>query len=141
MSRGLIDRVLNKVLDIGVFKTLLWTNSAPGTAFSAQAILSGTDLTMYDAIEVHGVNYAGYGSAMPPLLLKRGDKGNLIGMAGSTGDATGVGFLVARGITFGNDRIIISEARGVATNNSQWSTNNSNMIPTRIYGVKMRGGS
>lgn len=121
------------------FKTLLWSNPNPSVNCPRTTILNGTDMTVYDEIEVHGINYTGYGSIMPPVRIPIGKQGNLIGLAGSTGDSSGVGFLVARGIIINNSSIVITEAMGVSTNGASWSQNDNNMVPTKIYGIKYVG--
>ena len=119
-----------------VFKTLLWTNNNPSANFPTTTLLSGQDLTVYDGIEVIGINYTGYESIMPPLYVPIGSKGNLIGLAGSTGDSAGIGFLVMRGISANANGIVVHGAVGAATNGSAWSANDNNMVPVWIYGVK-----
>lgn len=118
------------------YKKLLWTNPNPTANFPTQALLNGEDLTVYDAIEVIGINYSGYKSIMPPLQIPIGGKGNLIGLAGSTGDSAGMGFLVMRGISVNTNSIVVSGAMGVSTNGASWSANDNNMIPQKIYGIK-----
>lgn len=118
------------------YKKLLWSNPNPTANFPTQALLNGEDLTVYDAIEVIGINYSGYKSIMPPLQIPIGGKGNLIGLAGSTGDSAGMGFLVMRGISVNTNSIVVSGAMGVSTNGASWSANDNNMIPYKIYGIK-----
>ena len=136
ITRNDLTAILNEVLPPtpSEYKKLLWSNSSPTSAFSPQTI--SIDLSGYDEIEVHGINYTGFVSIMPTVNIPIGSKGNLIGLAGSTGDSTGIGFLVARGITANSTGITISEAKGVGTNGSSWAVNNNNMIPTKIYGIK-----
>lgn len=138
ITRNDLTNILNGVLPPtpSEYKKLLWTNPNPTTNFPTQALLNGQDLTMYDAIEVIGVNYSGYGSIMPPLQIPIGGKGNLIGLAGSTGDSAGMGFLVMRGISANTNSIVVSGAMGVSTNGTSWSANDNNMVPVRIYGIK-----
>ena len=128
-----------KITGQAEFKKLLWTNPSPTNTFNAQTLLNGVDLTVYDEIEVHGINYTTYGSIMPPIRIPIGGKGNLIGIAGSSGDSSGMGFLVARGVTVNNSSVTIQNAAGVATNGSSWSSNNNNMIPTKIFGIRYVG--
>ena len=135
-----LKELLAKITGQTEFKTLLWTNANPTIGLSPVTILNGTDMTVYDEIEVHGVNYSSFQSIMPPVRIPVGKHGNLIGLAGSTGDSSGTGFLVARGIKVNSSSIDISSAMGVATNGSNWYSNNSNMIPTKIYGIKYVGG-
>lgn len=118
------------------YKKLLWSNPNPTANFPTQALLNGEDLTVYDAIEVIGINYSGYKSIMPPLQIPIGGKGNLIGLAGSTGDSSGTGYLVMRGISANSNSIVVSGAMGVATNGTSWGANDNNMIPQKIYGIK-----
>lgn len=131
---------LAKVTGQTEFKTLLWTNPSPTASFASKALLTDTDLTVYDEIEVHGVNYTGFQSIMPPIRVPIGSHGNLIGLAGSTGDSAGMGFLVARAIYANSNNVFISTAMGVPTNGSSWYANDSNMVPTKIYGIKYVGG-
>lgn len=138
ITRNDLTAILNEVLPPtpSEYKKLLWTNPSPTSNFPTQALLNGQDLTVYDAIEVIGVNYDGYGSIMPPLQIPIGGKGNLIGLAGSTGDSAGIGFLVMRGISANANSIVVSGAMGVSTNGSSWSANDNNMVPIKIYGIK-----
>ena len=122
------------------FKTLLWTNSNPSTSLTATTVLNGTDMTVYDCIEVHGVNYTAFQSIMPPIRIPIGSHGNLIGLAGSTGDSAGMGFLVARAVYAYSDKVVITSAMGVPTNGSSWYQNDANMVPTKIYGIRYVGG-
>ena len=119
----------------GSSRTLLWTNPTPTLNFAEQDILTTTDFTQYDEIEVVGINYVNYGSIMPSLRLRIGEQGNLIGLAGSSGDSTGTGFLVARGVKSYTNKLHFYSAAGVATNSSSWSVNNNNMIPLHVYGI------
>ena len=64
ITRNDLTAILNEVLppQPSEYKKLLWTNPSPTSNFPTQALLNGQDLTVYDAIEVIGVNYDGYGS-------------------------------------------------------------------------------
>lgn len=135
-----LKELLAKVTGQTEFKTLLWTNPSPAAGFVSKTLLNNTDLTVYDEIEVHGVNYTGFQSIMPPIRVPIGSHGNLIGLAGSTGDSSGTGFLVARAIYANGNNVLVSSAMGVPTNGTSWYQNDSNMIPTKIYGIKYVGG-
>lgn len=139
-----LKKTLTKLLALaltGEHRTLLWTNPSPNLNFAPQDILTSTDFTVYDEIEIIGINYTTYGSIMPCVRIPRGQHGNLIGIVGSSGDADGMGYLVARGVRLNDDKIIIYEAKGVATNGTSWVTNNNNMVPYKIYGIKLGGGN
>lgn len=131
---------LAKVTGQTEFRTLLWENSNPSTGMNSTTLLNGTDMTVYDCIEVHGVNYTAFQSIMPPIRVPIGSHGNLIGLAGSTGDSSGTGFLVARAIYANGNNVLVSSAMGVPTNGTSWYQNDSNMVPTKIYGIKYVGG-
>lgn len=139
-----VKKTLTKILN-GIPNTehreLLWTNPSPSSGFAEQDILTTTDFTKYDEIEVMGVNYKTYGSIMPVLRIPIGEYGNLIGIAGSNGDSMGYGFLVARRIKVHTDKVHIYSAAGVATNGASWSVLDDDMIPLRVYGIKLGGGN
>lgn len=137
-----VKKTLTKILN-GIPNTehreLLWTNPSPTANFPAQDILTTTDFTKYDEIEVVGINYTTYGSVMPSLRMQVGEKGNLIGVAGSQGDSAGKGYLVARGVWSYTNKITMQLAKGVATDGTTYVENNQNMVPLRVYGIKLGG--
>ena len=130
-----LDNIMDYLADHAELKTLLWENSAPTSSFAPTAVAEH-DLTMYDEIEVYGYNYKDYKSIMPCVRIPRGEQGNMIGLTGSSGDASGTGYLVVRGVKFLDNKINIYEAKGVSANSGSWAINNNNMIPYRIYGIK-----
>lgn len=133
--KALLTKILNGIPNTE-HRELLWTNPSPSSSFANQDILTTTDFTQYTEIEVVGINYRTYSSIMPVLRLRIGEQGNLIGLAGSTGDSTGVGFLVARGVKAMTDRVRFFSGAGVPTNSSSWYVDNNNMIPLHVYGIK-----
>ena len=130
-----LDNIMDYLADHAELRTLLWENPNTTSTFTPQDVLT-QDLTEYDEIEVFGMNYTTYGSIMPSVRIPRGGHGNMIGLAGSSGDATGTGYLVARGVRFNDDKVTIYEAKGVSANSGNWTVGNNNMIPYRVYGIK-----
>ena len=116
-------------------RELLWTNPSPTSNFPPQTILTA-DLSGYDYIEVWAMLYTGFQHLVPILQIPIGMQGNITGVAGNANETSGYGVLVTRGVTALTDRIAAAEGYGVQTNGGQWSVNNGNAIPWKIFGIK-----
>ena len=80
--------------------------------------------------------YTGFQHLVPVVQIPIGMQGNITGVAGNTGETTGYGYLVTRGVAAHSDKITCSEGMGVQVNGGQWSVNNGNAIPWKIFGIK-----
>ena len=109
------------------YKKLLWTNPNPSSNFTAQTV--SLDLTEYDAVEIQCKNLASSDYMIGTLFrIKKGDKGLLLSNA-ATNRERDVHSVSNTGIEFSGG--IIYNTYGGAQ-----STDNSRVIPIRIYGIK-----
>lgn len=124
------------VSTIIVKKVLLWTNPNPTSNFVAQTILTDVDFTQFDEIEIWAYLYTGFQHFVPIIKIPVGSQGNITGVAGVSGETSGVGYILTRGVRSNNSYINIAEGYGCATNGGNWVVNNGNAIPYKIYGIK-----
>ena len=116
------------------YRKLLWTNPSPTSAFAAQTVISGADLTEYDAFDI--VMHANMSNAQSGYsnIVTKGTSGTMVtGSAPSANDSWyGVRKITITdtSITFGNGGYYYLTGGGNDLNNNNYG------IPYQIYGIK-----
>lgn len=128
-----VKKLLTKVLKQTEYKTLLWTNASPTSAFAAQTI--SLDLSRYDAVEIEviasrtsgkmGVCRLFFGAPVSQGLIVLGDD--------ATKHARDV-TLYSDGITFQNGYYQYMASGSAKTNDG------GQAMPYKIYGIELLGG-
>lgn len=106
-------------------KVLLWTNPSPTAAFGAQTVISNTDLTIYDEIEIYYAGNTGYPDCVHVVKQPANTNSYIFGSSNS---------LTARNVVItGNSLFFGKGIRYAYAGNG--SDDNAQLIPQKIYGV------
>lgn len=106
-------------------KVLLWTNPSPTAAFGAQTVISNTDLTIYDEIEIYYAGNTGYPDCVHVVKQPANTNSYIFGSSNS---------LTARNVVItGNSLSFGKGIRYAYAGNG--SDDNAQLIPQKIYGV------
>lgn len=106
-------------------KVLLWTNPSPTAAFGAQTVISNTDLTIYDEIEIYYAGNTGYPDCVHVVKQPANTNSYIFGSSNS---------LTARNVVItGNSLSFGKGVRYAYAGNG--SDDNAQLIPQKIYGV------
>lgn len=106
-------------------KVLLWTNPSPTAAFGAQTVISNTDLTIYDEIEIYYAGNTGYPDCVHVVKQPANTNSYIFGSSNS---------LTARNVVItGNSLSFGKGIRYAYAGNG--ADDNAQLIPQKIYGV------
>lgn len=115
-------------------RTLLWTNSAPTTAFGQQTIQLA--LANYDEVEVVYTTYSNQRYICPPVRVKIGENGILFAISGDNGFFAGKPSFIARGFAVNANGVVFQDGVLASTASSTYQGQSMACIPQRIYGIK-----
>lgn len=132
-----IKELLAKMLGQCEFKTLLWENPNPSSAFATQIV--SLDLSEYDFVEII---FAYSTSALSDTDTRKAHIGSggkvLFGVSLTT---SGNPYIMSRGFSVANGGVTFEAPYRKQQNASaSATTNNTDAIPLRIYGIKFAGG-
>lgn len=119
----------------GVSMTLLWENASPASEFAAQTI--ALDLSGYDSVQVE------FEESWQTITsrINVGKYGGVDQIGDIYRDVAAYFYVAHRDISVTTTGVSFSD-RLYKYANEQWSrTDNNGLIPFRIYGIKMGGGS
>lgn len=119
-----IKKALTKILGKCEFKTLLWENPSPSSAFSAQTI--PLDLSGYDAVEVVFASSSSASAAAQYAKYPIPGEGFVLQNSAVTDRRTRGAKVTATGVAFG-------------AGYSDSAQYNNISIPLKIYGIKLGG--
>lgn len=106
-------------------KVLLWTNPSPTATFGAQTVISNTDLTIYDEIEIYYAGNTGYPDCVHVVKQPANTNSYIFGSSNS---------LTARNVVItGTSLSFGSGIRYAYAGNG--TDDNAQLIPQKIYGV------
>lgn len=106
-------------------KVLLWTNPSPTAAFGAQTVISNTDLTIYDEIEIYYAGNTDYPDCIHVAKQPANTNSYIFGSSNS---------LTARNVVITDTSL--SFGKGVRyAYAGNGSDDNAQLIPQKIYGV------
>ena len=106
-------------------KVLLWTNPSPTAVFGAQTVISNTDLTIYDEIEIYYAGNTGYPDCIHVAKQPANTNSYIFGSSNS---------LTARNVVITDTSL--SFGKGVRyAYAGNGSDDNAQLIPQKIYGV------
>lgn len=106
-------------------KVLLWTNPSPTAAFGAQTVISNTDLTIYDEIEIYYAGNTGYPDCVHVVKQPANTNSYIFGSSNSLTARNVV--ITGNSLSFGNGIRYAYAGNG--------SDDNAQLIPQKIYGV------
>lgn len=126
-----------KVTGQAELKTLLWTNPNTTIAFNEQTIL--LDLSGYNAVEIHCLSGTS-GNESSSGICCVGKNIVLTYIGGGNAYGSGGVFLAERGFEVSQNGIYVRRGLGAFMTEANFPySNNTRMIPWKIYGVKYVG--
>ena len=127
-----------KVTGQAEFKTLVWTNPSPSSGFNAQTI--PLDLSEYDAVEIH-CNSGTSGNETSSGICLVGKNIVLTYIGGGNSYGSGGVFLAERGFEVSTSGVNVRAGLGSFMTEANFPySNNTRMIPLKIYGIRYVGG-
>ena len=123
-----------RVLDekTGIQKKLLWSNASPGSSFGSQTI--SLDLSEYDEIQVEFRNTSS-SSYYSLNEFKKGKASRHNTFAKQTTDNVDT-IILDRPVTMNENGVYFGGGSQKDLYSKSYSTNNGNLIPVRIWGIK-----
>ena len=115
-------------------RTLLWTNSAPTTAFGQQTIPLA--LANYDEVEVVYTTDSNHRFICPLVRAKIGEDGILFAISGSSGFFSGNPAFLGRSFATNANGVVFGDGVLASTASSTYQGQGTACIPQRIYGIK-----
>ena len=108
------------------YKKLLWTNPSPYSTFGTQTVISNTDLTIYDEIEIYYSANTGYPDCDHIVRQPIGTNSYIFGSSN---------WLTAKSVSITTNAIGFGDSIRY-TYGGNGTTDNAQLIPQKIYGIK-----
>lgn len=139
ITRNDLAAILNEVLPptASEYRTLLWTNPNPTANFNASTILSNTNLTKYDEVEVEWLyNNSSITTNGSRKRITVGNGSILQSVGGTAGSGSGAITIVTRTCTVNTNNIVFGDAYLGYDGQAMSNGFNHNLIPYKIYGIQ-----
>lgn len=128
ITRNDLSAILNAVIHgkPSEYKKLLWANPSPTANFGTQTVISNTDLTIYDEIEIYYSANTGYPDCDHIVRQPIGTNSYIFGSSN---------WLTAKSVSITTNSIGFGDSTRY-TYGGNGTVDNAQLIPQKIYGIK-----